>query len=76
MPDIALPLGEVRTRSNITGLDEALPVSGDVMAARGCDGMIARLGMELVSKGAVRVPQAGGTMEGAEVLFRREMGLL
>ncbi|KAM3497218.1 hypothetical protein MY10362_009422 [Beauveria mimosiformis] len=76
VPDVALPLGEVRTRSNVTGLDEALPVSGDVMAARGCDGMIARLGMELVRRGAVRVPQAGGTMEGAEVLFRREMGLL
>ncbi len=73
-PDLAFPLGEVRTLSNITGQEEPLPVSADIMAARGCDGLVTRLGLELVKKGAVRIPKAGGSLDGAEVLFRREMG--
>ncbi|KAJ6788972.1 hypothetical protein PWT90_02568 [Aphanocladium album] len=75
-PDFAFPLGELRTMSNITGREEPLPVSADIMAARGCDGLITRLGLELVKKGAVKIPKAGGTLDGGEVLFRREMGLL
>lgn len=75
-PDFAFPLGEVRTLSNITGQEEPLPVAADIMAARGCDGLITRLGLDLLKKGAVRVPKAGGTLSGGEILFRREMGLL
>ncbi|TQV94449.1 hypothetical protein V2A60_005492 [Cordyceps javanica] len=73
-PDFALPLGEVRTRSSVTGKDEPLPVSADVMAAHGCDGLVTRLAIELARAGAVKVPKAGGTLDGGEVLFRRQMG--
>ncbi|OAA56494.1 Amidase [Cordyceps fumosorosea ARSEF 2679] len=75
-PDVALPLGEVRSSSNVTGREEPLPVSADVMAARGCDALLTRLAVELARKGAVKVPRPGGSLDGAEVLFRREMGLL
>ncbi|EGX94493.1 Amidase [Cordyceps militaris CM01] len=71
-PDLALPLGEVRTLSNVTGEAEPLPVSADIMAARGCDGLLTRLAAELVAKGAVKVPQTGASLNGgAEMLFRQ-----
>lgn len=74
-PDMAFPLGEVYTMSNITGQEEPLPVAADIMAAQGCDGLVTKLGLELVKKGVVKVPKAGGDLEGREILFRREMGL-
>ena len=58
--------------SNVTGMEELLPVSVDVMAARGCDGLLARLAMDLVREGAIDVPQTGRDLDGAEVLFKRE----
>lgn len=75
VPDFAFPLGEVKTMSNITGKPEALPVAADIMAAQGCDGLITKIGLELVKRGAVVVPKAGGTLEGDEMLFRRDMTL-
>lgn len=58
--------------SNVTGMEELLPVSVDVMAARGCDGLLTRLAMDLVREGVIDVPKTGRDLDGAEVLFKRE----
>jgi hypothetical protein len=77
VPDSVFPIGEVGEVSSVTGVEEKLPVAMDVMAARGCDGLLARLAQQLVEQGVIKVPKAGGTLEGGEVLMRRgfsEMG--
>ncbi|KAK4126979.1 amidase signature enzyme [Parathielavia appendiculata] len=71
VPDSVFPIGEVGEVSGITGVEEKLPVAVDVMAAAGCDGLLARLAQELVEVGVLKVPRAGGTLEGGEVLMRR-----
>lgn len=74
VPDSVFPLGDVAGVggvSVITGVEERLPVAVDVLAAKGCDGLLARLAQELVEAGVVKVPKAGGTLEGGEVLMRR-----
>ncbi|OLN83281.1 Amidase 1 [Colletotrichum chlorophyti] len=71
-PDFVFPLGEVAAASGVTGASEALPVTVDIMAARGCDGLLVRLAQDLVREGILKVPMAGGTLEGGEVLFRRD----
>ncbi|KAK3896991.1 amidase signature domain-containing protein, partial [Staphylotrichum tortipilum] len=75
VPDSVFPLGEVGSVSGVTGVEEKLPVTVDVMAAKGCDGLLARLAQELAAAGVVKVPKAGGTVEGGgEVLMRRSWG--
>lgn len=71
VPDSVFPLGEVAGWSRITGQEEPLPVGVDIMAARGCDGLVVRLAQELVERGIVRVPRTGATLEGGGVLMRR-----
>ncbi|KAK4099405.1 glutamyl-tRNA amidotransferase [Parathielavia hyrcaniae] len=71
VPDSVFPIGEVARLSSITGVEEMLPVAVNVLAAAGCDGLVVRLAQELVEAGLLKVPKAGGTMEGGEVLMRR-----
>lgn len=72
-PDHVFPLGEVGSVSSVTNVTEMLPVTVDVMAARGCDGLIVRLAQDLVGAGILKVPLAGGTLAGGEVLMRRDI---
>ncbi|KAF9872970.1 hypothetical protein CkaCkLH20_09480 [Colletotrichum karsti] len=72
-PDHVFPLGEVGSVSSVTNHTEMLPVTVDVMAARGCDGLIVRLARDLVERGVLRVPMAGRGLEGGEVLMRRDV---
>ncbi|KAK7458257.1 hypothetical protein CaCOL14_006696 [Colletotrichum acutatum] len=72
-PDHVFPLGEVGSVSSVTNVTEMLPVTVDVMAARGCDGLIVRLAQDLVEAGILKVPLAGGTLAGGEVLMRRDV---
>ncbi|KAK1448235.1 hypothetical protein CCUS01_11818 [Colletotrichum cuscutae] len=72
-PDHVFPLGEVGSVSSVTNVTEMLPVTVDVMAARGCDGLIVRLAQDLVETGILKVPLAGGTLTGGEVLMRRDV---
>ncbi|KAK1525566.1 hypothetical protein CABS01_00655 [Colletotrichum abscissum] len=72
-PDHVFPLGEVGSVSSVTNVTEMLPVTVDVMAARGCDGLIVRLAQDLVGAGILKVPLAGGTLAGGEVLMRRDV---
>lgn len=68
-PDSVLPAGQARGYSGVTRHDEYFPVTVDVMAARGCDGLLARLARDLVAEGLVVVPEAGRTIYGGEVLM-------
>lgn len=71
-PDFVLPLGSAKYYSNITMHDEYLPVTVDIMAAKGCDGMIYGLVQDLVGHGILKPSVAGySSTEGGEILFRR-----
>ncbi|KAL2198288.1 amidase signature domain-containing protein [Corynascus similis CBS 632.67] len=84
VPDSVFPLGEVvgigpdgesAGVSDVTGKEEAVPVAVSVLAARGCDGLLARLARDLVAAGVLRVPRVGkSAVEGGEVLMRRAWG--
>ena len=63
-PDVVFPLPDETTVTNdlVTGHDEQYPVSVDVLAARGCDGMLARLAQDLSALGLVARPKVGSTL--------------
>ena len=52
--------------------EEVLPVTVDIVAAKGCDGLIFNLVQDLVKAGIIEVPLTGQTIEGREILMRRE----
>lgn len=52
-------VGQASYNSTITLKEEVLPVSVDVMAAKGCDGMIFTLAKELLDAGILKVPATG-----------------
>lgn len=68
VPDIVIPIGEIDTFSEITGVDEPLPVAINVVAAKGCDGLLSRLAMDLVERGAVEIPRVGRSLKGGDIL--------
>jgi len=59
IPDAVFPVGEVELESPVTGKMEKFPVSINVMAAKGCDGMLVRLAQDLVKAGVITVPRVG-----------------
>lgn len=61
-PDTVFPIGQVSTNSSITSHVELLPVTVDVMAAKGCDGLIARLAQDMVAEGVIEIPGVGSTL--------------
>ena len=69
--DIAV--GVAKYFSNITHHEEYLPVTVDIMAAKGCDGMLFGLVQDLVTAGILSTPEAGysGTTGGA-ILYKRD----
>lgn len=74
-PDYVVPVGEVGYNSTITNHAEVLPVTVDIMAAKGCDGMLFNLINDLVDKGIVKVPVTGRSLEsGGSILLRRGGG--
>lgn len=67
-PDSVFPLGQVASRSSITGKDEFMPVAVNIMAAKGCDGLLAKLAADLTDAGILAVPKVGGTILGGVIL--------
>ena len=66
-------VGQASYFSNITLHEEFLPVTVDIMAARGCDGMIFGLVQDLVKAGILEASAAGySDVDGGQILFRRE----
>ncbi|KAL8960941.1 MAG: hypothetical protein Q9193_002438 [Seirophora villosa] len=70
VPDFVVPLGSAAYNSTITNHTEVLPVSVDIIAARGCDGVIFSLVEALLEAGIVSVPLAGQTITGGEILYK------
>ncbi|KAF5708544.1 glutamyl-tRNA(Gln) amidotransferase subunit A [Fusarium mundagurra] len=68
-PDSVYPIGEVSQFSDITGRNESLPVSVNIMVARGCDGLVPRLAQDLVGLGLLKIPKTGGSTSGGSILF-------
>ncbi|XHF98076.1 hypothetical protein AWENTII_001646 [Aspergillus wentii] len=60
VPDFVIPIGEVEAYSTITHHVEKFPVTVDVLAAKGCDGLIVRLVQDLLEAGIISMPKAGG----------------
>jgi hypothetical protein len=72
-PDFVIPLGQAEYNSTITGHTEYLPVTVDIMAAKGCDGMLFSLIGELVNAGFVKASVAGqSNTAGGAILYRRQ----
>ncbi|KAK0105533.1 hypothetical protein ONS95_004108 [Cadophora gregata] len=59
VPDIVYPLGQVSYQSSITLKTEFLPVTVDIVAAKGCDGMLFELAAALYKAGILKVPKTG-----------------
>ncbi|KAI9710698.1 MAG: hypothetical protein M1820_002531 [Bogoriella megaspora] len=72
-PDIVVPLGVAEYFSTITNHTEVLPVTVDIMAAKGCDGMLFSLINDLIKAGIVNQTLAGYSgVTGGEILVRRD----
>jgi hypothetical protein len=73
-PDFVLPLGSAKYFSNITMHEEELPVTVDIMAAKGCDGMLFGLVGDLVDRGVLKPSLAGySSTKGGDILFKRQV---
>lgn len=69
-PDSVFPIGEAAAYSGVSSHEEVYPVTVDVMAAVGCDGLLARLAVDLVEKGLVVKPTTGrSVLDGGDMLM-------
>lgn len=68
-PDFIFPIGEVPSFSEITNHVEYFPVAVGIVAARGCDGLLSRLAIDLVEANILKVPQVGSGLTGGSILF-------
>lgn len=62
VPDMVFQIGQVAYNSSISMQTEYLPVAIDVVARKGCDGMIFELAKRLLKEGILVVPKAGSVM--------------
>ncbi|KAL8691533.1 MAG: hypothetical protein Q9218_003257 [Villophora microphyllina] len=73
VPDVVVPVGEASYLSTVTGHAEVLPVTVDFLAAKGCDGMLFNLILDLTAAGILNVTETGQTIAGGEILLKRGM---
>jgi len=52
-------VGQAAYNSSISLKEEFLPVPVDIMAAKGCDGMLFALTEQLLAAGIIKVPKTG-----------------
>ncbi|PHH86792.1 hypothetical protein CDD83_9749 [Cordyceps sp. RAO-2017] len=68
-PDMVVPIGQAAYESTVTKHTEHLPVTVDLMAAKGCDGMLFSLIETLLHRGMIRASRPGrSNVDGGEVL--------
>ncbi|KAJ8115523.1 hypothetical protein OPT61_g2851 [Boeremia exigua] len=71
-PDFVVPIGEAPYNSTVTGHVEYLPVTVNLMAAKGCDGMLFSLISDLHEAEILKDAMAGQSgVTGGDILFRR-----
>ncbi|KAB5546957.1 amidase signature domain-containing protein [Coniochaeta sp. 2T2.1] len=71
VPDHVFPVGQVPQRSSVTNHDEYFPVAIDILAAKGCDGMLIRLAKDLSDAGLLPSPKTGATINGGDILVKK-----
>ncbi|KAH7116710.1 amidase family protein [Dendryphion nanum] len=59
--DFTVPIGQVPYRSNITFLEEMVPVTVNLVVKRGCDFMLYNLVQRLADEGVLKTVKAGRT---------------
>jgi hypothetical protein len=64
--DVTVPIGQITYLSNVTKKEEYLPISVDIMAAKGCDIMVLDLVNDLVADGLLQVVQTGNSIYGGQ----------
>ncbi|KAI9368169.1 amidase signature domain-containing protein [Aspergillus egyptiacus] len=69
VPDVVVPVGQARYNSSVTGQEEFIPVSVDIIAPHGCDIMVFNLINELVEEGIVKEPVTGSEMYGDGTIY-------
>lgn len=70
VPDFVVPLGETPYDSTITGHAEYLPVTANLMAAKGCDGMLFSLIADLYKAGILKESKVGRSLvTGGDILY-------
>jgi Amidase len=70
VPDMVLPIGEKSYVSEVTGVEEKSPVTVDLLAAKGCDGMLFQLVNELAQAGILPEIKPGRSLvTGGDILF-------
>ncbi|KAK6610825.1 glutamyl-tRNA amidotransferase [Botrytis cinerea] len=62
VPDMVFPIGQAAYNSTISLQTEYLPVAIDIIARKGCDGMIFELAERLLEEGILMIPKAGSVM--------------
>jgi hypothetical protein len=62
VPDMVWPIGQAAYNSTISLQTEYLPVAVDIIARKGCDGMIFALTEQLLTEGILMVPKTGSVM--------------
>ncbi|KAL9602156.1 MAG: hypothetical protein Q9219_002020 [cf. Caloplaca sp. 3 TL-2023] len=73
VPDVVVPIGQATYNSTITGHAEVLPVTVNILAAKGCDGMLFNLVEDLTAAEILNATQTGQTIAGGEILLKRGM---
>lgn len=75
-PDFVYPVGQAAYTSVITGVQEVLPVSVEIMVAKGCDNVLFKLSEALIAAGILNVSKPGRSLvDGGEILYKREAGV-
>ncbi|KAK8149027.1 hypothetical protein G3M48_008390 [Beauveria asiatica] len=70
IPDIVIPIGEVEYQSKVTNHTENMPVTVDLMAAKGCDGMLFSLVRKMYEVGMIsKVKPGQSLLHGGNVLY-------
>ena len=56
VPDVVVPVGQASYLSTVTNHTEVLPVTVDLMAAKGCDGMVSSSILALIPSKTLECP--------------------
>ncbi|EMD91554.1 hypothetical protein COCC4DRAFT_57421 [Bipolaris maydis ATCC 48331] len=72
VPDITIPIGEMSYHSTTTNHTEPLPVSINLMVAKGCDATLLNLVTKLYHAGVLKASEVGASLvDGGEILQKR-----
>lgn len=75
-PDFVYPIGEVPAQSSVTKHIEYYPVAVDIMAAKGCDGLLVKLAQDLTAAGILPVPKVGASITGGDILMKKRAEMM